>query len=351
MIKNKGPIVVIGGGISGIMAARTLLDLGEENVLLLDKGRGLGGRMNTRVFSGSTFDHGTSFFTAHSQVFKELVATWEEEGWVKSFPSISNGYFASRGMNALIRDLADPIDFCVRVRVTEIKQGKGRWVLRWISEGQKYVPQTYNEVSKEQVYDPGGDATIQARAIILTVPAPQALFLLDKGKVLLDDSIRTSLSSIDYAPCVSVMLALDREPELLNQGMMGTGLIDPIRSIIDNQKKGISSSPALTIQANEEWSRKHLWSSEEEIYGQLLPAVDTWLGEANILDKQIKRWTFSQATGTYPENFLDSKLDPPLVFAGDAFIGDGDAIGIGRVETAALSGIESAKYLIGLQKL
>ena len=124
MTRNKGPIVVIGGGVCGIMAARTLLELGEENVLLLDKGRGLGGRMNTREFSGARFDHGVSFFSAHTTSFQQLVNSWETEGWVKEFPAIPNGYFGSNGMNAFIRHLADPIDFCVRVRVTKIEQEK-----------------------------------------------------------------------------------------------------------------------------------------------------------------------------------------------------------------------------------
>lgn len=345
MVKNKGPIVVIGGGISGIMAARTLLELGEENVLLLDKGRGLGGRMNTREFSGARFDHGALFFTATSTTFRQIVENWKEEGWVKEFPAIPNGYFGSKGMNALIRHLADPIDFCVRVRITDIQQGKGRWVLRWISEGQKYVSQTYHEVSKEEVYDPGGEAVINARAIILTVPAPQALFLLEKGNVIIEDSIKTPLSFIDYAPCVSVMLTLEGDHKLTDKGFVGTGLHDPLHCIIDNQKKGISPIPSLTIHANEEWSRKYLWSTEKEILQELIRAATPWLGEARILDKQVKRWTYSQAKKTYPKRYIDSKLDPPLIFAGDAFVGEDDPIQTSRVETAVLSGIASARYL------
>jgi len=242
--------------------------------------------------------------------------------------------------------LADPIDFCVRVRITDIQQGKGRWILRWISEGQKYVAQTYHEVSKEEIYDPGGEATIQARAIILTIPAPQALFLLEKGNIIIEESIKESLKSIEYAPCLSVMLTLEGEHKLMENGFIGTGLNAPLRCLIDNQKKGISPIPSLTIQANEEWSRKHLWSPEEEILQELIQAADPWLGEAKILDRQVKRWTYSQATKTYPKHYLDSKLNPPLIFAGDAFIGEDDPFQMGRVETAVLSGMESARYLL-----
>lgn len=346
MTTYKGPIVVIGGGLSGVMAARTLIESGEENVLLLDKGRGLGGRMITREFSGAKFDHGAQFFTAYTDSFKQLVTGWIDEGLVKTFPGLSDGYFGSKGMNALIRHLAHPVDFCVRVRVTKIQQGKGRWTLRWISEGQTYVSQTYNEVSNEEIYDPGMEATIHARAIILTVPVPQALFLLEQGNIQLEESIRTALETVDYAPCLSIMLTLEREHHFAEYGYLGTGLPDPLRCIVDNKAKGISPIPSLTILANEEWSRRNIWNSDEEILERLIEAAKPWLADARIKDKQVKRWTFSHATKTYRGEFLDSGLEPPLLFAGDAFVGDYDPVQIGSVETAALSGIESAKYML-----
>ena len=56
-------VAVIGAGISGLFAARTLADRGL-NVKVFDKGRGLGGRMSTRRVDGkSCFDHGAQYFT------------------------------------------------------------------------------------------------------------------------------------------------------------------------------------------------------------------------------------------------------------------------------------------------
>ena len=54
--------IVIGAGISGLFAANRLQTEGLE-VLVLDKGRGLGGRMATRRISSGVFDHGAQFFT------------------------------------------------------------------------------------------------------------------------------------------------------------------------------------------------------------------------------------------------------------------------------------------------
>ena len=54
--------VVVGAGIAGLMAGRTLARAGHE-VIVLDKGTSVGGRMATRRIGEATFDHGAQFFT------------------------------------------------------------------------------------------------------------------------------------------------------------------------------------------------------------------------------------------------------------------------------------------------
>lgn len=346
MSANHNPIVIIGGGISGVMAARTLLEAGEENVLLLDKGRSLGGRMITREIAGAKMDHGAQFFTVHSSEFKELTDQWLAQGWIKEVPEVPNGYCGVDGMNALIRHLADPVDFCVRVRVTKIQAAPDGWILRWISEEQTYVAQTYQEVPKEKIYDPGKEAIIHARAIIMTIPVPQALFLLDQGNIEIDETIKAKLQSIDYLPCLTAMVVLDGEPSAGEIVHIGKGLTDPLRSIVNNQKKGITSIPAITLQAGEEWSRENFSRPDQEILGDLLKCAEPWLAGVQVKEKQLKRWSYSLAHRPYGEPFLSAGLHAPLIFAGDAFVTEKDPLKIGRVETAVLSGRNAAEYLL-----
>ncbi|MBN1666669.1 MAG: NAD(P)-binding protein, partial [Anaerolineales bacterium] len=54
--------LILGAGMSGLMAANRLQQAGVET-LLLEKARGVGGRMATRRFGGGVFDHGAQFFT------------------------------------------------------------------------------------------------------------------------------------------------------------------------------------------------------------------------------------------------------------------------------------------------
>lgn len=72
-------VAVIGAGISGLMTARTLRDLGFD-VTVFEKSRGLGGRTATRrVDPGLSFDHGAQYFTVRDPHFVRHVEAWVEQ--------------------------------------------------------------------------------------------------------------------------------------------------------------------------------------------------------------------------------------------------------------------------------
>src|SRR3712207_9580914 len=73
--------IVVGAGISGLLAARELQAEGWR-VTVLDKGRGVGGRMATRRVGGGNFDHGAQFFTVRGGRFAGLVEGWAAGGGV-----------------------------------------------------------------------------------------------------------------------------------------------------------------------------------------------------------------------------------------------------------------------------
>jgi len=65
---SKYDVLVIGAGISGLLCA-TQLQAAGLSTLVLDKGRGVGGRMATRRIGDTTFDHGAQFFTVRDARF------------------------------------------------------------------------------------------------------------------------------------------------------------------------------------------------------------------------------------------------------------------------------------------
>ena len=74
-------VAIVGAGVAGLAAARALLEAGHAPVVL-DKGRGPGGRISTRRAEPFAFDHGAQYFTARDPRFVEQVAAWEAGGVV-----------------------------------------------------------------------------------------------------------------------------------------------------------------------------------------------------------------------------------------------------------------------------
>jgi len=113
--------IVIGAGMAGLTCARALSTAGQE-VRLLDKGRGIGGRMATRRITTGwgelRFDHGAQYFTARHPDFESLlielngaVAPWEV-GATETY------HVGLPGMSGLLRAMAAGLDVSTETKVT-----------------------------------------------------------------------------------------------------------------------------------------------------------------------------------------------------------------------------------------
>ncbi|MGB3828093.1 MAG: FAD-dependent oxidoreductase [Ornithinimicrobium sp.] len=114
------PVIVVGGGISGIACARIVAQRGHD-VVVLDRGRELGGRMAVREIQGRPVDTGASYFTVSDDAFAEVVDDWSDRGlarqWTDTFNVFEDGqpaepksgnlrWAAPRGLRSLVQDLA-----------------------------------------------------------------------------------------------------------------------------------------------------------------------------------------------------------------------------------------------------
>jgi len=115
----------------------------------------------------------------------------------------------------------------------------------------------------------------------------------------------------------------------------------PIAWISDNQQKGVSALPAVTIHGSGDFSAKHFEDDRDEVARRLIDSASPYLG-AKVVDFQVHGWRYSKPVivDSSPCMLASEGTDlPPLVLAGDAFAGP-------RVEGAVLSGWAAAKSLI-----
>ncbi len=93
-------VLIIGAGMSGMAAASELSRAGLR-VMVVDKGRAVGGRMASRRIGEAVFDHGAQFITARSDRFSHRMQEWCAQGavreWCRGFSAEANGHPRWRG--------------------------------------------------------------------------------------------------------------------------------------------------------------------------------------------------------------------------------------------------------------
>ncbi|MCB9462010.1 MAG: FAD-dependent oxidoreductase [Anaerolineaceae bacterium] len=317
-------VLVVGAGLSGLIAARELQKNGISTVVV-DKGTGVGGRLATRHIAGGVADHGAQFFTARTNIFKAEIEEWLAEDLVRVWGygwsdgslkrTVSDGhprYVTNGGMNNLAKHLAKEVqDIEVDVRVTDIKWIDDEWQVKATNDG---------------VY--------HCQALLMTPPVPQSLELLSKVNIAPED--RSALQRIQYGPCICGIHVIDGEVNLPEPGAV-QNFVEPVYWIANNEAKGITDKTILTAHASSNWSRNNFDMPDEAVLGFIHEAIQPYLGPgATYVEEQIKRWRYSVPLITHPRDTLIAR-GLPLVFAGDAFGGRG------RIEGAYMSGLEAAK--------
>jgi predicted NAD/FAD-dependent oxidoreductase len=309
-------VAIVGAGLAGLMAAGELRARGHD-VVLFDKGRSPGGRLATRRIGDARLDHGAQFFTARTEQFSARVREWHDAGvvfeWCRGFGPDGDGhprYAVHGGMNALAKHLARDLDVRCDALVFSLHRAEAGSAHLW-------------EVKLD-------DNTVHhADALIVTCPLPQTFSLLVSAEV----SMPEELWRTEYDRTLALLAVLDRPSLVPAPGGVQT---DPTFTFVaDHHAKGISLLPAVTLSANPEWSEAHWDDDPLAAHDALVELARPYLGDAVILESQLKRWRFATPRRIWPHPSWSPDDLPSLAVAGDAFAGP-------RVEGAALSGLAAA---------
>lgn len=307
-------VAVIGAGMAGAAAARTLHDQGWA-VSVFDKARGPGGRMSTRRGESGSFDHGAQFLRAHHTPFRQQLARWRDAGlvasWTPAVPegsaSLAGALVAVPGMNALCRHLLSGIASHYGCAVQSVQRQAGCWQLR------------------------GADGALlgEAERLIVTAPAPQAAALLAEAA----EPLANALQQVRYAPCWSAMVELPVQMDwaLLRQhGDIGWAAAEASRP-------GRAAGQRWIVQASAEASRRWLEEPAETVGEWLAAQFGDHVGARARL-VAAHRWRYA---------LVERALDQPcLVDATGSLLVAGDGCLGGRIEAAWESGIAAAGVLL-----
>jgi renalase len=302
--------IIIGAGMSGLSAAKILSQKGHE-VIILDKGRGIGGRMSTRSIEQGKADHGAQYFSVKSPEFQALIDELQAENITATWQLAQREnirYVGAKGMNTIPKKMAEKLTICLNEKVALITQN-----------------QVKTESGNSYSFD----------NLIVTIPIPQATELFLNSKTVISEKDKIVLESIEYAPCIAVIAVL-KEPTKIPTG----GIIlenQAVAWIADNFQKGISVTPTVTLHTSAEFSKMHLEDDLNEISKTMLKSVSQWITPENIVSSQVHRWRYSNAVKRYEQPFYQLE-NQHIYLAGDGF-------GMGNVEGAFLSGYFCSQHI------
>ncbi|AFZ23414.1 putative NAD/FAD-dependent oxidoreductase [Cylindrospermum stagnale PCC 7417] len=330
-------IAVIGAGMAGLVCAQQLSQAGYS-VVVIEKSRGVGGRVATRRLEGTVADHGTCYLKPKGEFLGQFVELLRDrhilEIWtdtVEKFNSDSKlrtqnaalCYVAPEGMSAIAKFLAHGLDILLNQRAIAIHP----------------TPENTWRLTLES-----SNAEITAKAVVVAIPAPQAWDLLaPMGKTILDAEFLDNLRSVEFFPSISVMAGYPQHLSLPNwKALTFVDDTDLAWIGLDSSKRPHPQQPHFVLQSSANFAQQHLETQDLQPVGKyMLQKAAQTLALPSLLNPQwlqVHRWRYAFPSHPWNAAFLSANNHLPLVCCGDWCGGN-------LVEGAMLSGLATASEI------
>ncbi len=266
-------VAIIGAGITGLTVADRLAEAGTETVIF-DKSRGIGGRLATRRAGDKRFNHGAPQLHVTSADFQNWLAGL-------GITVVGGAATATNGMSRLLRPLADRFDIQHGVEITSVSVSGGAYQL---ATGETALPGTY-------------------RAVILTLPAPQAAKLAAE--------VAPYLSQVRMVPIWTLLVGFDAPVSLRPDAVT-----PPFDKAIAQ-----GSGTDWVLHCTPDASRETLERSKSEMAEGLFDALRAQAGplpDPSYL--AAHRWRYAYADAPLGRPFAGSPSDG-LLIGGDWALG------------------------------
>ncbi len=316
-------VAVIGGGVAGAAAARTLKDAGHV-VTVFDKGRRAGGRLSTRQEGELRFDHGAQFFTVKDERFARWARAWWQERVINQWRGRVEGEPAREHASELVRLVGTPgMDSIVKRMLLDLDVRLGVAVSGLTRDGTRW-----------RLLDSGNHALGEFDAVVVATPSNQAAALIDPTSYALASRLR---DEVVMAPCWAVMAQFPESPGVEWDASRST--VGPLSWLSKNSSKPERPGDAgesWVLHASAAWTRAHLELEPEAVVPMLMDAFFATTGARKVEASftRAHRWRYGLTEKPLGEACVWDE-EKRLAVCGDWCLG-------ADIESAFLSGSAAA---------
>lgn len=299
-------VAIIGAGAAGLIAARTLHGAGLS-VTLIDKSRGLGGRLATRRVETLAFDHGCPSVAVSDPADLDLMAELAAAGSTSVQPD--GVYLGCPGMSSLLKPLAEGLELLRGVRIAQVRRKHEVWYLRSDeSDAPELGPFDW---------------------LLVAAPAPQAADLLADYT-----EVSAQIAQARMAPRWTLMVVPDGDLEQASDRIWFEDEVLDF-AVRNDIKPGRSGPESWVVHARQDWSTANLEIGPDTARDRLLAGFRAYVPQGHPRYVAAHRWRFAEVVSPLG---VDCVPDPDLRLAagGDWCLGPHvtDALASGRAMAA-----------------
>jgi renalase len=311
-------VAIVGAGLSGLACAAMLRKAGHQRIVVIDKSRGLGGRVATRRVENTaaqtisvkrnlvehiSVDHGSpslpqsvseSPYRLYLDFLRQqgLIQSWPTDkiyevkvtgqGWELGHSQSVEGFTAPTGMTTIAKVLAADLEIYRAQRVLRIqKDSENGW----------------------ELLTDASEPLLRAKSLVLALPAPQALELCQplgqEGQV---GSVVKALQQVVFDPCFTVIAGYSAQDLSWSELRCPDDLFVQ-RVLCESHKRSTPHQTWLTVHSTPAFAAQHLEHTDVlEVGQQLLEYLGQhyvpWMARPAIV--QVHRWRYAIAKSGYP---------------------------------------------------
>jgi renalase len=323
---GRADVAVVGAGLAGLICAQALQQQGYS-VVVVEKSRGLGGRLATRRLAQAFADHGTRYLEIQGDLSRQLIQVlldqevirpWTTEVLTWSSAGIApeegmQRYASPNGITAAAKFLANGLT---------------------IDRGQRVQSVAFDRVwnlTLEPVDQP--IPNVLAQTLVMAIPAPQALTLLEPLAELSADFL-AKIRSLSFDPCITAIATYPNSLQIPHWKALTSTADEAIAWVcFENSKSANAPHPVLTVQSNAAFAERNFDAEDLQAIGrQLLDRVASLIELPTPDILQVHRWRYAFARNPLSETCLSA----------DSLVCAGDWCGGRSIESALRSGLAAA---------